>query len=141
LFVEPDPACTPGAVSPAVTQRNIGRTICRAGGYTGSVRPPEAVTEPEKEASMGAYGDRADPPSVEYDHLMPLELGGAVNDPRNLWPEPDYARVPLDGYVRNPKDRLEDRLRDLVCRGELKLAEAQRLIARDWVRAYRRYVG
>ena len=36
---------------------------------------------------------------------MPLELGGAVNDPRNLWPEPDYATAA--GFYLNPKDHLE----------------------------------
>ena len=56
LFSLPDPRCTPGAVSPAVTQANISSTICRRG-YTEKVRPPESVTEPEKKASLAAYGD------------------------------------------------------------------------------------
>ncbi|MGW2707101.1 hypothetical protein [Streptomyces sp. NPDC001340] len=34
-----DPECTPGATSPAVTQENLGSTICRKGGYTKNVRP------------------------------------------------------------------------------------------------------
>jgi hypothetical protein len=140
LFVEPDPACTPGAVSPAVTQSSIGRTICRPG-YSESVRPSERVTEPEKRASMLAYGNAAELSEVEYDHLVPLELGGAVNDPRNLWPEPDYPRISRDNYVLNPKDELEDRLRELVCSDELPLAAAQLMIARDWIGAYHRTVG
>jgi hypothetical protein len=65
----------------------------------------------------------------EYDHLVPLELGGAENDPRNLWPEP--------GASPNPKDELEHRLHSLVCAGELSLAAAQREIASDWVAVYR----
>jgi hypothetical protein len=141
LFVEPDPRCTPGAVDPAVTQSNLSETICRPGGYSGSVRPPESVTEPEKEASMAAFDNTADLSTLEYDHLVPLEIGGAVNDPRNLWPEPNYQGVSPDSYVLNPKDKLEDRLHDLVCSGEMPLGEAQRGIARDWVGAYRRYVG
>jgi hypothetical protein len=52
----PDPHCTPGAISPAVTQANIESTICSSG-YTETVRPPESITEPEKEASLAAYGD------------------------------------------------------------------------------------
>lgn len=122
-----------------MTQANVRETICRPGGYTGRVRPPESVTEPEKEASMSAYGDTANPGTVEYDHLVPLELGGAANDPRNLWPEPNYANVSPGSYVLNPKDELEGRLHDLVCSGELQLARARLLIARDWVAAYRRY--
>jgi hypothetical protein len=52
------------------------------------VRPPESITEPEKFASMDAYGDRGSASSYEYDHDVPLELGGAVNDPRNGSVEP-----------------------------------------------------
>ncbi len=141
LFVEPDPSCTPGALDPAVTQKTLARTICRAGGYTASVRPPASVTEPEKRRSMAAYGVRAPASSLEYDHLVPLSLGGAPNDSRNLWPEPNYQHVSPDSYVLNPKDALEDRLHDLVCTRELSLAGAQRMIARDWVGAYRRRVS
>jgi hypothetical protein len=132
LFSLPDPRCTPGAVNPAVTQGDIGRTICRSG-WTRTVRPPESVTEPEKRASMRAYGDRLPLHAYEYDHLIPLELGGAPNRPRNLWPEP--------GASPNPKDRLENRLRALVCDGSLSLTAARRAIAANWVAAYRRYYG
>ena len=87
------------------------------------MRPPERVTEPEKLASLRAYGER--PASrYEYDHFVPLELGGAVNDPRNLWPEPDYPQ--RAGFYLNPKDRLETALKRLVCDGRLTLADAQR---------------
>lgn len=131
----PDPRCTPGAVDPAVTQATIGSTICRSG-WTATVRPPESVTEPEKLASLRAYGESG-ASQYEYDHLVPLELGGAVNDPRNLWPEPDYAQ--REGFDLNPKDRVETRLRQLVCDGDVTLAAAQRQIAADWVRALSRY--
>lgn len=73
LFSLPDPRCTPGAISPAVTQANIHSTICRRG-YTEAVRPPESVTEPEKRASLAAYGDTKPLHEYEYDHLVPLEL-------------------------------------------------------------------
>jgi len=115
-----------------VTQADIQRTICRTG-YTTSVRPPESITEPEKIASMAAYGDADSPSSYEYDHLVALELGGARNDPRNLWPEP--------GPSPNPKDSLEDRLHELVCAGTLTLAAAQLEIATDWVTAYHGLIG
>lgn len=129
VFSLPDRACTPGAISPAVTQASMNATICRSG-YTETVRPSESITEPEKEASMRSYGDVGPLHVYEYDHLVPLELGGAPNDPRNLWPEP--------GTPPNPKDELEDRLREMVCSGELRLVVAQREIARDWVAVYRR---
>ena len=119
-----------------MTQASIGATIC-TGGWTSRARPPESITEPEKYASMAAYGVRGSASGYEYDHLVPLELGGAVNDPRNLWPEPDYAHP--SAYYLNPKDRLEDALKRLVCDGQMTLASAQRLIASDWVSAYLSY--
>ncbi len=136
LYVLPDPRCTPGTLNPAVTQATIGSTICRAG-WTASVRPAESITEPEKFASMRSYGIDARASAYEYDHLVPLELGGALNDPRNLWPELDYTTH--SGYYENPKDHLELALNGLVCRGRMALARAQQLIAGDWVAAYREY--
>jgi hypothetical protein len=135
LDQRPDRRCTPGAANPSVTQATIGATICRPR-WTATVRPPVRVTSPEKLASLRAYGYGA-PSGYEYDHLVPLELGGAVNDPRNLWPEPDYPqRV---GFYLNPKDRLETVLKQRVCGGQMTLAQAQRLIAGNWVTAYARY--
>jgi hypothetical protein len=89
------------------------------------VRPPGSVTEPEKTASIAAYPDFGTVGSYEYDHFVPLELGGATNDPRNLWPEP--------GASPNPKDTVEDELRQKVCDGQLSLAQAQHEIATNWV--------
>jgi hypothetical protein len=133
LYSRPDPHCTPGAVNPAVTQATIGSTICRSG-WTSTVRPPESITEPEKFASMAAYNVRGSASRFEYDHDVPLELGGAVNDSRNLWPEPDYAA--RSGFYLNPKDRLENVLKRMVCRGAMTLAEGQRMIASNWVAVY-----
>jgi hypothetical protein len=129
-LVRPDPRCTPGALDPAITAASAGRTICTRG-WTRTVRPPVRVSEPEKLASMAAYGDHGSPRAYEYDHLVPLELGGAANDPRNLWPEP--------GASPNAKDALERRLHSLVCGGRLPLAAAQATIATDWVAAWQRY--
>lgn len=136
LYERPDPRCTPGAVNPEVTQATIGSTICRSG-WSSKVRPPEWVTEAEKHASMAAYDAPGPASGYEYDHDVPLELGGAVNDPRNLWPEPDYAHP--TPYYLNPKDHVEDALNRLVCDGEMSLAQAQRTIASNWVAAYQRY--
>jgi hypothetical protein len=137
LYARPDPQCTPGAVNPQVTQATIGSTICRSG-WTSRVRPPEDVTEAEKLASMAAYSVRGRASAYEYDHLVPLELGGAVNDPRNLWPELNYTR-PAGYDELNPKDALEYSLNRRVCAGTMTLARAQHLIATDWIAAYRQY--
>jgi hypothetical protein len=134
LYSRADPRCTPGAVNPAVTQATIGSTTCRSG-WTSTVRPPESITEPEKLASMRSYRVPGSASGYEYDHDVPLELGGAVNDPRNLWPEPDYPS--RAGFYLNPKDRLESVLKHRVCGGDESLAQAQREIASNWVTAFR----
>jgi hypothetical protein len=91
--------------------------------------PSSSITSKEKRASMAAYGDKGSTSAYEYDHLIPLELGGAVNAAGNLWPEPDY----------HPKDRLENALKRLVCSGKIPLLTAQELIATNWVAAYHKY--
>jgi hypothetical protein len=121
----PDSSCTPGSIDPAVTQRNIHSTICRAG-WTTRVRPPVAQTERAKyDVAYPAYHV---PRSVksELDHLVPLELGGS-NDITNLWPEV--------GKIPNPKDKVENALRRAVCDGRVSLAAAQNAIAADWLTA------
>ena len=125
LYSRPDPTCTPGALNPAVTQATIDRTIC-VEGWTATVRPPESITEPEKAASITAIGDPGSLGDYEYDHFVPLDLGGATNDPRNLWPEP--------GATPNPKDAVENELRQQVCDAQITLAQAQREIVNNWTR-------
>jgi len=134
----PDPEITPGAVNPDVTQQTIETTIC-VRGWTRLVRPPESYTEPLKHEQIAEYGysDRR-LRDYEEDHLIPLELGGAPTDPRNLWPEPHEAPGDWGSYA---KDRLESRLNDLVCSGALPLETARAAIATNWIDAYRRYIG
>lgn len=134
----PDPHCTPGALNPQVTQSTIGSTICISG-YTSSIRPPESITEPEKIASARSYSYTGSFSTAEFDHLVPLELGGDPNDPANLWIEPNDN--PNATSYADSKDRLENRLHSLVCSGQLSLTTAQEAIASNWVTAYRKYVG
>lgn len=129
----PDPGCTPGATDPGVAPATVASTICVAG-WTSSVRPPESVTEPQKYRSMAAYGDTDSASAYEYDHLIPLELGGAGDDTRNLWPQPRGGQ-----WSSAVKDTLENRLRALVCAGQVTLASAQQSIASNWIAAYRQY--
>ena len=135
---QPDPRITPGALNPAVRQDNIHETICIRG-YSRSIRPSENYTERLKRLGIRryGYGDRQ-LRDYEEDHLVSLELGGSPTDPRNLWPEPHHV---IGGWGSYAKDRLENRLHGLVCRGRVPLAQAQRAIASDWIAAYRRYVG
>ncbi|MGE2818248.1 hypothetical protein ACQI5H_24375 [Mycobacterium heidelbergense] len=122
----PDPICTPGATNPKAIPETVDTTICRSG-YTKSIRPPRWITDAEKQSSAVAYGYTGPLSGVEYDHLVPLELGGDPNDPRNLWVEP--------GASPNPKDGVESRLHQLVCEGTMPLTVAQEAIATDWATA------
>src|SRR5258708_3815779 len=74
-----DSLCTPGAVFPLVTVREI----CVAG-YSSTVRNvPESV----KAQVFAEYGITTHVAGeYEVDHLISLELGGS-NDIANLWPE------------------------------------------------------
>jgi hypothetical protein len=125
----PDPACTPGAVDPAVTEANIGSTICHSG-YTATVRPPASDTDRFKVTSLAAYGEVEDH-TIELDHLVSLEIGGA-NSASNLWPE--LNRAGATGTT-NPKDAVEDALHAAVCDHKVTLAAAQNAIAGDWITA------
>ncbi len=115
---------TPGSVLPVGVDE-----IC-AGGVTGV----PAVAAPVPRQVFEAYGvDYGRAAEYELDFLITPELGGAA-DPRNLWPQPYRAGV-WNAYV---KDELERELQDLVCRGTLDLATAQRELANDWIAAYKR---
>ncbi|HUC36496.1 MAG TPA: hypothetical protein VMR97_05175 [Acidimicrobiales bacterium] len=137
----PDPSCTPGSIDPTVTQANLSQTICRSGGYTDSVRPPESLTEPAKYSLMDAYGSNESASHYELDHLVPLEVGGASSI-ANLWPELDVGSPaqfdPSDPYGQNAKDGVENALHDAVCDGKVSLSAAQDAIVTDWTTALTR---
>ena len=120
----PDPACTPGAI--VTSDLDV---IC-----TQSTRARRHVSEATHRAVFVAYGIAYPQPAGAYevDHLIPLALGGS-NDNANLWPEPGE---PQPGF--HEKDRVEDYLHGEVCAGRMTLVEAQRAIATDWLRIYRR---
>ncbi len=59
----------------------------------------------------------------ELDHIIPLALGGAVIDRRNL-------ALQLIGEARQ-KDAIEVCLSSLVCQGKIDLEDAQSAISED----------
>jgi hypothetical protein len=124
----PDPSLTPGAVFD-VTAADLA-----VPGYCKKVRNvPQSV----KEQVYAEYGiAHRDPGEYEVDHLISLELGGN-NSIHNLWPE-SFLTEPWNAHV---KDRLENRLHELVVAGKIDLKTAQREIASDWIAAYKKYVG
>jgi len=129
---------TPGAINPDVTQANIRSTIC-VRGYTKTIRPPANYTGSMKRRQIAEYGyeDRR-LRDYEEDHLIPLELGGSPTSQKNLWPEPRHV---VGGFGADAKDKIENELHHLVCRGKIPLAEAQREIAENWIAAYKKYGG
>jgi hypothetical protein len=128
----PDPACTPGVVSTAVTQDNLSSTICRTG-YTKTVRPPQSQTGAFKRKVMVAYHESGPLGGYELDHLISLQLGGS-NDAGNLWPQ----RNDLPGGESDSKDPVESALNRAVCSRRVTLAAAQSAIATDWTTALAR---
>lgn len=131
----PDPAITPGAINTDVTQQNIHSTVC-VKGYTKTIRPPAHFTNKLKKRQIREYGYAdTNPKHYEEDHLIALSIGGAPDDPRNLWPEPRNSE-----WDAKKKDRLEFVLYKMVCNQEISLAEAQRAMATNWIEAWKRYV-
>lgn len=134
----PDPKCTPGAATAAVTQANIKTTICNPSWRTGSIRAPQSETSRVKKLAMIAYGIPAGSiGTTELDHLDALALGGS-NDVRNLWPQP--SDIPGAGF-RNRKDDVESKLHAAVCRAvrPVPLADARAALAANWTTVLARF--
>lgn len=118
--------CTPGATDPRVTQATIASTICKRG-YATSVRPSLQEARNLKRAALKLYGYKGSWRLVEGDHLIPVELGGAVGDVHNVWPE-----MWAGAHGAHAKDRIENSLKRDVCAGRITLAAAQRQMVTDW---------
>jgi hypothetical protein len=117
-YTLPQASLTPGAVL------TTDVSVISKAGYPATVRH---VTSAEKAQVASAYHFTGASSSVEYDHLVSIELGGS-NDLTNLWPQPiEEAKV---------KDGLEDYLHAKVIEGKLPLAEVQKRIAADWVKLW-----
>jgi hypothetical protein len=120
-------------VDPRVTQNNIQTTICRRG-WTRTVRPSRDVTDAIKRNLVADM--RVSPRDYELDHIVPLELGGAPLDLRNLMLQP-WAGA-CNAHM---KDDLERQPSIMVCAGDLTLKGAQHEIATDWRAAYKKWIN
>ncbi|MEK7648654.1 MAG: HNH endonuclease [Patescibacteria group bacterium] len=115
----PDERCTPGDIFPQATAEQI----C-VPGYS---RKARNVSVSQKNRIYASYGIRSHRVG-EYniDHLISLQLGGS-NEDSNLWPE---AENPRPGY--HEKIKVENFLHGELCKGEITLRQAQRLVGQHW---------
>ena len=127
------PLETPGAIDPAITQDTIDATICRPG-YARAVRPAYAITGPLKRRMMDAQHPGEPMADYELDHLIPISIGGAPLDARDLWLQPRRGQANA-----GDKNVLAYVLWRLVCTHQVPLATAQHDISHDWTRAYQLY--
>ena len=134
----PDDARTPGVDNPAVTQANIGQTIC-VHGWTSTVRPPASYTNALKRKQLAAlgYADQ-NPAHYEEDHRESIEDGGDPRAPANLYPEPYF---PPSGYGARVKDKLETATSHAICRRAITLAQGRAILKGNWRTAFARYCG
>jgi hypothetical protein len=121
--------------NPLVRPETTASTICRPG-WAAQQRPGTSYTNAIKRAQLQAAGvPWSQARAYELDHRIPITLGGAPRDPRNLWLQA-WGRTPPAGWTgetdAHGKDVLEVRLRRLVCAGALPLAAAQACIYTDW---------
>ena len=127
------PPETPGAIDTAITQNVIDETICRPG-YARAARPAYAITGPLKRQMMDAQHPGEPLADYELDHLVPISIGGAPLDRRDLWLQPRHGQANA-----GDKNVLAYVLWRLVCTHQVPLATAQREISHDWTRAYQIY--
>jgi hypothetical protein len=150
--VLPDQDKTPGATDPAVaTAAEIcGKTWKQgpkdsppvSGGTLTYSQAGRQTSETLKNQVFVTYGI-ANPhdggTSYEVDHRIPLSLGGR-DELQNLWPQSRTA----PGFNAWVKDRLEDRLYNLVCHPKpgdptVTLPQAQAVFLGDWTKGYDRF--
>ena len=130
--VLPDPQTTPSVLNPEVSPDTLKATVCKSG-WTATVRPDVGITDKIKANSV--------PPGhvateYELDHLLSIEDGGAPNDAHNLW-----MQVYDDPYGARTKDVLETKVKTMVCKGQLTLAQAQAALVPNWLVGFVKYVG
>ncbi len=121
---KPDPKLTPGEIA-----TNDIALVCKQG-YSASVRK---TTQEMKNQVYRAYKIK-NRNGLKIDHLVPLSLGGA-DTIKNIWPSDFKAGK----YNAAAKDRLELKVREMVCRREISVTEGQKLFLTNWQAAYDLY--
>ena len=122
----PDRKLTPGAVT--TTDAN---DVCGLAPHSSAPH----VSNPLQAAVYKEYGLSTAPAQHKHvmDLLVPYNLGGAVVL-ANVWP------IAVAGTGFYEKDQTDAILRQLVCRRELTLAQAQHALETNWYATWLRYV-
>lgn len=131
-YVFPDPACTPGAVNPHLTD-----AILNDPDFGTGCERDKATSAAKKKQTYEWYGiakpaNNAEPHMIcELDHLISIELGGA-DTLDNIWPQcgPEGAKG-LERLFKQ-KDQVENYLAAQIRAGKMTKKEAQDGIASDW---------
>ena len=127
----PDPRLTPGVI--ALTDLTA---VCRSGKRIRGLFTPNGplVSASDRSAVFSEYKiSAANTRHYGLDFLIPLQLGGA-NTLKNIWPASTSHGV---GF--REKQVLNIRMHELVCRRDVPLDVAQKLIATDWVKLWLLY--
>lgn len=115
-----------------VSQDNIDDTICKSG-YTKIIRPATKITNKIKYFLMEfIFVDKNKAHEYVLDHKIPLCLGGHPTNESNL------QLITLDEGLR--KNKLEYKLKCLVCSKIISLIDAQKAIYADFEAAYNLFV-
>lgn len=120
----PNEVMTPGVVDQNATKEKV----CTPG-YSSSVRNVPQHVKIESYQEYGIFSHQEG--EYEIDHLISLELGGS-NDIKNLWPQ-SFKTVPWNAHL---KDKLENKLHQMVCDDLITLEDAQKRISGDWIKSY-----
>jgi hypothetical protein len=116
----------PAPSTPGAIVSSDPATVC-VPGYSRTVRPAyDYAWRMFRVSVFRAYGIPHERwRDFTLDHAVPLSLGGAPEDLRNVWPEPKAEA--------KRKDEVEDALLAAACyRHTMTLAAAQAAIARNW---------
>jgi hypothetical protein len=128
----PDEGRTPGTFDPAITQDNIVSTICNPKFVSARTPPPSWTAATTRRMAAVLHPDQ-NPDNLVLDQLVPIALGGAPLDQRNLWLQ---SWAGEEGSEK--KNGLETLLNRMVCSGQLRLAAAQQAVAINWIDTYQR---
>jgi hypothetical protein len=119
----PDRRCAAGALT-AIAVTDAQATICQAG-YLRLVREAVvAVTEGEAGRLYVAYGATGALSGYRVDDLVAVADRGRATSPANLWLAPVSQAA--------AKRRVEARLHERICAGEMTVAQAAAVLGGNW---------